>query len=170
MNTQRGVALVIVMVMLASAAMIGFSAMHASLLDDKQAASYRAMALVQMASEDAAIELLANPAQSAVNDCAATNNWLNVAGFSATHPAIQLDCRRCESSTVARSCPSLGETLNAVEDEASITRSVNAVILLRSQLKDSARGNVIASRTLVISRLTDDEPTAPTLTLRWHSL
>ena len=170
MNTQRGVALVIVMVMLASAAMIGFSAMHASLLDDKQAASYRAMALVQMASEDAAIELLANPAHGAVSDCAATNDWLAVTAFSVAHPAIQLECRQCEGSSVARSCPTPGETFNVVEDGASITRSVNAVILLRSQLKDSARGNVIASRTLVISRLTDDEPTAPALTLRWHSL
>lgn len=168
MSAQRGVALVIVMVMLASAAMIGLSAMHATLLDNKQAASYRAMALVQMAGEDAAVELLANPAHSAVSDCAATNDWLAVTAFSVAHPAIQLDCRRCEGSTFARSCPSLGETLNAVEDAASITRSVNAVILLRSQLVGSTRGNVIASRILVISRLTNDESIAPTL--RWHSL
>lgn len=170
MSAQRGVALVIVMVMLASAAMIGLSAMHAILLDDKQAASYRAMALVQMASEDAAVDLLANPAHSAINDCTATNDWRTLAVSSAAHPAIQLDCRRCEGSAVAPSCPSPGEAFNVVEDGVPITRSVNAVILLRSQLVDSARGNVIASRTLVISRLTDDEPTAPALTLRWHSL
>jgi len=168
MNAQRGVALVIVMVMLASAVMIGLSAMHATLLDDKQAASYRAVTLVQMASEDAAVELLANPTHHAIISCAASNSWRAVTSLSAAHPAIQLECRRCDGSGVEQSCQSTGETFNAWEDGASGSGTVNAVILLRSQLIDAEREKVVASRTLVISRLTDDESTATTV--RWHSL
>ncbi|MGS2742349.1 pilus assembly PilX family protein [Halomonas sp. LS-001] len=168
MNAQRGVALVIVMVMLASAVMIGLSAMHATLLDDKQAASYRAMALVQMASEDAAVELLASPVHNAINDCSANNNWRAVTSLSAVHPAIQLECRQCDGSGVARSCSSPGETFSAVEDGALIAGTVDTVILLRSQLVDPAREKVVASRTLVITTLTDNESATPIL--RWHSL
>lgn len=168
MSAQRGIALVIVMVMLASATMIGLSAMHASWLDDKQATSYRAMALAQMASEDAVVGLLANPAHSTISDCAASNDWLAVSTLSTAHPTITLDCRRCEGSEIAHGCLSLGETFKVVEGGSSITRSVNAVILLRSQLVDAARGSIIGSRTLVVSRLTDDK--SPASTLRWHSL
>jgi len=167
MQAQRGVALVIVMVLLASTAMLGISAMHASLLENKQAASYRATALVQMASESAAIKLLENPTNSVLASCAGHHGWDAFNAFSSVHPAVQLECRQCVDS-IAGHCLNNGDKLDVVINGGAVEHSVTATFLLRAQLVGQARTRAIASRTLVITRFhheVDD-----TSTLRWHAL
>lgn len=167
MQAQRGVALVIVMMLLASTALIGISAMHASLLENKQAASYRAAALVQMASEGAAVMLLENPANSALDSCASQHDWGVFNAFSGVHPAVLLECRQCVDS-IAGHCLNDGDKLDVVIDGVAVEHSVTATVLLRAQLVDQARARAIASRTLVMTRLYDEIDAAATL--RWHAL
>ena len=167
MLAQRGVALVVVMVLLASTAMIGISAMHASLLENKQATSYRGIALVQMASEAAAVKLLENPTNAAFAGCADNRDWDVFNAFSSSHPAIQLECRQC-SDSIAGHCLSNGDKLDVVIDGVAVEHSVTATILLRAQLVDQARARAIASRVLVITRV--HHATNATSTLRWHTL
>ena len=167
MQAQRGVALVIVMMLLASTALIGISAMQASLLENKQAASYRAAALVQMASEGVAVMLLENPANSALASCADHHDWSAFNAFSSVYPAVQLECRQCVDS-IAGHCLNDGDKLDVVINGGAVEYSVTASVLLRAQLVDHARTRAIASRILVITRFhheVDD-----TSTLRWHAL
>lgn len=167
MKAQRGVALVIVMLLLASVAMIGTSAMHASLLANKQAGSYRATVLVQMASEDAALMLLEDPTISALVSCTGYHDWRLFNAFSSIHPAVQLECRQCVGS-MAGHCPRDEDTLDVVIDGVTVEHSVTATILLRAQLIDQARARPLASRTLVVTQLYNDAETISTL--RWHAL
>lgn len=167
MQAQRGVALVIVMVLLASTAMIGISAMHASLLENKQATSYRATTLVQMASEGVAVMLLEDPSISALVSCTGDHNWRVFNAFSSMHPAVQLECRQCVGS-LAGHCPRDGDKLDVVIDGVTVEHSVTATVLLRAQMFDQVRARAIASRTLLITRLYDEIDEASTL--RWHAL
>lgn len=167
MKAQRGAALVMVLVLLASTAMIATSAMHASLLENKQSGSYRAAVLVQMASEGAAAKLINDPAHSALASCAGQRDWVKFDAFSPAHSAVQLACRQC-TQRLAGYCPGHGDTRDVTIEGASFEYSVTATVLLRGQLVDQARARTVASRTLVITRLY--RAADGTTTLRWHAL
>ena len=167
MQAQRGVALIMVLVLLASTAMIGISAMQGSLLENKQAASYRAAALVQMASEEVAVKLLADPANSALSSCTGYSDWSAFNAFGNLHPAVQLECRQCVGS-LAGHCPGPGDRQDVVIDGMTVEHSVAAAVLLRAQLVDEARARVVSSRTLLITHLNDETDTSSTV--RWQAL